>query len=158
VKALVVGTGQGQAGDVESTLRSLVAERGLSFVTFAGFQEAEATYYRLFDIFVLPSRGAESYATSVVQAMMAGTPVVATSTGGTGELVRDGETGLLVPPASPARIAAAIEQLLADTSGRQRMVAVAREQVMRDNREIDTTRRAQRYYEEAITGRVVASA
>lgn len=150
VKALLVGTGQGQAGNVEGQLRSLVAQHGWSFVTFAGFQDAEAAYYRLFDVFVLPARGEESYATSVVQAMMAETPVVATDTGGTAELVRDGETGLLVPPADPARLAVAIEQLLADPARRERMVAAALEQVMTNNREIETTRRAERCYDEAI--------
>ncbi len=152
VKVLLVGTGKGQSGDVEEQLRTLVAQRGWSFVTFAGFQEAEATFYRLFDLFVLPSRGEESYATSVVQAMMAGTPVIATCTGGTAELVRDGETGVLVPPADPARIAGAICELLSDPPRRDRMIAAAREQVMRDNRESDTTRRAERCYEEAIAG------
>jgi glycosyltransferase involved in cell wall biosynthesis len=46
--------------------------------------------------------------------MAAGLPVVASEVGGVGELVRDGETGLLVAPADPAALAAAIERLLGD--------------------------------------------
>jgi glycosyltransferase involved in cell wall biosynthesis len=150
VKVLLVGTGEGQAGDVEAQLHALVARHEWTFATFAGFQDAEATYYRLFDVFVLPSRGQESYATSVVQAMMAGTPVIATATGGTAELVRDGQTGLLVPPGSPTRIADAIGVLLSDHDKRDRMRRAAHDHVMRNNREADTTRRAERCYEEAI--------
>jgi glycosyltransferase involved in cell wall biosynthesis len=151
VKLLLVGTGMGQEGDVEQRLRALVEHRGWSFVTFAGFQTAEALYYRLFDVFVLATRDAEPYATSVVQAMMAGTPVVATDAGGTSELVRDAETGMLVPPANPGRMADAIARVVADHELRDRIVASAREHVLRHNRETVTSARAERCYDELLS-------
>lgn len=150
VKLLVAGTGRGQPNDVEDQLRDLVASRGWGFVTFAGFQRAEATYYRLFDIFVLATRDDEPYATSVVQAMMAGTPVVATATGGTPELVVDRETGLLVPPSDPAAIARAITVLVTDDALRHRVIEAARAEVMRGNREQHTTALAERSYAELL--------
>jgi glycosyltransferase involved in cell wall biosynthesis len=128
----------------------MVREGGMSFVTFAGFQSAEATYYRLFDVFVLATRTPEPYPTSVVQAMMAGTPVVATATGGTPELVTHGDTGMLIPPSSPERMADAIAQLILDPVLRQRTVDSARQRVLRHNREAVTTTQAQRSYEQII--------
>ncbi|HXT16671.1 MAG TPA: glycosyltransferase family 4 protein [Gemmatimonadaceae bacterium] len=115
LRVLIVGTGRGQTGDNERALHDLVAARGLEpIVRFAGFQSNEALYYRLFDVFVLTSRYREAMPTSAIQAMMAETPVVATNTGGTPEVVVDGETGLLVPPANPDALAAAIGRVLRD--------------------------------------------
>ena len=153
LKLLLVGTGKGQEGDVEERLRALVTERGWSFVTFAGFQTAEATYYRLFDVFVLATRTAEAYATCVVQAMMAGTPVVSTSTGGSPELVRHEVTGMLVPPSRPDLMAQAIARLVADPELRRRVTESARADVLRHNRESVTTGHAERCYAEILVTR-----
>lgn len=149
VKLLVVGTGSGQQGDVEDRVRRRVAERGLaSRVVFAGFQSDEPLYYRLFDVFVLATRTPEPYATSVVQAMMAGTPVVGTATGGTPELVRDGETGLLVPPAAPLELAGALRALVDDPLLARRLARTGQEYVLRNNREEITTGQVERFYDE----------
>ena len=61
--------------------------------------------------------------------MAAGLPVVASSVGGVPEPVEDGETGLLVAPRDPVRLAAAIEGLLADPALRRRLGANGRERV-----------------------------
>lgn len=151
VKLLVVGTGSNQEGDVEARIRSRVAERGLSFVRFAGYQSDEALYYRLFDVFVLSTRTAEPYATSVVQALMAGRPVVGTATGGTPELVRDRRTGLLVPPGAPGAMAAALRALVEEPGLAERLATAGRECVMEGNREEVTTAQVERLYDE-ITG------
>jgi glycosyltransferase involved in cell wall biosynthesis len=55
--------------------------------------------------------------------MAAGLPVVASDVGGVGELVADGETGLLVASADPARLAEALRSLLADPGLRKRLGA-----------------------------------
>lgn len=149
VKLLLVGRGTGEPGDVEPTLRARAASCA-AYVVFTGFQRDEALYYRLFDVFVLASRWQEGFATSVVQAMMAGTPVVATDTGGTRELVRDGETGLLVRARAPERIVAAIERLLANPTLRARVVRQAREYVLVHNVEEATTARVERVYEDLL--------
>ena len=146
VRLLFVGEGKGQTGDIDARLREIVAARQWSFAVFAGFQRAEALYYRLFDVFVLATRTPEPYATSVVQAMMAGTPVVATATGGTPELVRDRQTGMLVPPCAPERMAAAIEELLEDPSLRARVSEEAQREVMLHNREDLLARRVESIY------------
>jgi glycosyltransferase involved in cell wall biosynthesis len=65
---------------------------------------------------VVPSRYAETSANVIPEAMMRGTAVVATRTGGTHEIVRDGETGFLVPPNDAPALAAKLLALLADRS------------------------------------------
>jgi len=67
------------------------------------------------DIFVLPSRS-EGFSNAIIEAMAASLPVVATDTGGNSEAVKDGVSGILVPPDDPAALAAAILQLLSNPS------------------------------------------
>jgi glycosyltransferase involved in cell wall biosynthesis len=76
---------------------------------------------------VLPSRFREPSANVLPEAMMRGTALVATATGGTPELVRDGVTGYLVPPGQPAALAARLAQLLTDRPLAERMGAAARQ-------------------------------
>ena len=63
------------------------------------------------DVFVLPSQS-EGLNNTILEAMAAGLPVVATRVGGADEMVIDGGTGLLVPPGSPEKMADALKRLL----------------------------------------------
>lgn len=63
------------------------------------------------DVFVMASQN-EPFGLVTVEAMAAGTAVVATNTGGTAEIITDGETGLLVPPQDPAKLAQAVIRVL----------------------------------------------
>ena len=75
---------------------------------------------------------------TILEAMAAGKPVIATPVGGVPELVSEGETGLLVPPRSPEKLAEAIGYLLGNSnvarsmgmSGRERVVEYFSEQTM----------------------------
>ncbi|MBV9380215.1 MAG: glycosyltransferase family 4 protein [Streptosporangiaceae bacterium] len=78
------------------------------------------------DLFVLPSLY-EDLSSALIEAMAAGLPVVATRVGGTADLVRDGENGLLVTPRDPAALAAAIGRLLADPGLAARLSSAARQ-------------------------------
>jgi glycosyltransferase involved in cell wall biosynthesis len=77
------------------------------------------------DIFCLPSHF-EGLPMSIVEAMLTGLPVVATDIRGPREQVVEGETGLLVPPATVAPLAAALTRLGNDPSLRAAMGAAGR--------------------------------
>ncbi len=94
-------------------------------VRFAGWRMDVEHVYGDLDVVVLPSLH-EGTPVSVIEAMAAGRPVVATRVGGVPDLLQDGETGLLVPPRDPAALAAAILDLLEDPTLRARLGEAAR--------------------------------
>ena len=100
-------------------------------VTFLGTRTDVAELLAVCDVFVLPSLY-EGLPISVLEAMAARRPVVATAIGGTQEAVVDGESGLLVPPADPDSLAAAIRRLLDDPALRDRLASAGRARVERE--------------------------
>jgi glycosyltransferase involved in cell wall biosynthesis len=78
----------------------------------------------LIDILVLPS-AAEGFGLVLIEAMAAGVPVVGTDVPGIRDVVRDGETGVLVPVASPSQLATAIRQVCDDPLIRHRLTTNA---------------------------------
>lgn len=84
------------------------------------------------DLHVWPAIG-EAYGLALLEAEAAGLPVVAGSTGGVPDVVRDGESGLLVPVGDAGRFADAVASLLDDPERRRRMGARAAERVRRDH-------------------------
>ncbi|MDA4123963.1 MAG: glycosyltransferase family 4 protein [Thaumarchaeota archaeon] len=87
-------------------------------------------FYRHSEVFVLPTYY-EAFPKVVVEAMACGKPVVATRTGGIPELVKDGETGLLIPFGSPDAISEELIALLEDEHTRAAMGRRGRERVER---------------------------
>lgn len=80
------------------------------------------------DIFALPSR-AEGIPLTILEAMAAGLPVVATDVGGVGEVVVPGQTGTLVAASDPAALAAALNHYVDDPALRQRHGSAGRARV-----------------------------
>ncbi len=110
------------AGDLESLLRERAARPDLSGrVHFLGHREDVARLVRSIDVFCLSSR-LEGLGTSVLDAMAAGTPVVASAGGGIPEMVEDGVSGLLVRPAAPEALADAIRRVLEEPGLAGRLV------------------------------------
>jgi colanic acid/amylovoran biosynthesis glycosyltransferase len=98
------------------------------------------------DVFVLPSvvmpnGKMEGLPVVIMEAMAAGTPVVASAISGIPELVEDGITGFLVPERDPPALARAITRLAGDSDLRRRLAAAARERVLADYDRRATTRR-----------------
>ena len=77
------------------------------------------------NVFALPTRG-DCYSIASVEAMAAGLPVVLSKVGGTGEIVRDGETGFFIPPGDGAALAIHLDALVADRHARRQMGLAAR--------------------------------
>ena len=108
-------------GELRAELERAVRQRNLSgAVVFAGRRDDVADVLSALDVFVLSS-ATEGLAVTLLEAMAAGLPVVATRVGGNPEVVVDGDTGRLVPPRDPAALAAAIGELLSDRARARRM-------------------------------------
>jgi glycosyltransferase involved in cell wall biosynthesis/GT2 family glycosyltransferase len=132
---------------LEETVRSL----GIgSRVRFLGYREDVPELLAACDIVVLPSVY-EGLPISILEAMAAEKPVVATNIGGIREAVRDGETGLLVPPHDPAALSAAIRSVLQDPGLARRLGRAGRERVLREFSAGDMVRKVTELYESVLT-------
>jgi glycosyltransferase involved in cell wall biosynthesis len=120
-RLLVVGDG---------SLRSALELRAgnAEVVRFAGTRRDVPTLLAGADLFILPSLE-DAFPTVVLEAMAAGLPVIATRSGGIPEIVDEGVTGQLVPPANPKALADAIENLLEDHSRCERMGQQGRQRI-----------------------------
>ena len=108
-------------GDERHRLELLTASLGLSgVVTYLGFQRDIQAMLKEIDIFCLTSLS-EGTSISILEAMAAGKPVVATRVGGTPSIIADGVNGLLVPPQDPPAFADALMRLMSDRALRERM-------------------------------------
>ncbi len=115
-RLLVVGEAlsSDRARGAGGALARLVAALDLAgAIVFTGFRDDVPQLLALMDVFALPSHR-EGVPRSVIEAMAAGRPVVATDIRGCRELVVDGETGLLVPVDAPEALADALLGLLQD--------------------------------------------
>ena len=83
------------------------------------------------DVCVVPSVWDEAFGLAALEAMVRSKPVVATTVGGIPEIIRHGETGLLVPPADVEQLSGALASLLADQAAARRIGAAARDDVER---------------------------
>jgi glycosyltransferase involved in cell wall biosynthesis len=105
------------------TLHRLVKDAGRDDrVRFVGYRRDVPAVMRGLDVLVLAS-DAEPCGRVLFEAMASGTAIVATASGGTPEIVRDGVEALLVPPRDPAALAEAMRTLAADSSLRARVGA-----------------------------------
>jgi len=83
-------------------------------VRFLGFRRDIPRLMRFVDVVLHTSTAPEPFGRVIVEGMLAGTPVVATRAGGATEVVREPDTGLLVPPGDPNALAIAIQELLSN--------------------------------------------
>ncbi len=112
--------------ELDADLQRLVAELDLGeHLTLLGRRSDMPEVYSAFEIFVLSSHD-EGMSNAILEAMSMQKPVVATEVGGTGEVVRPGESGWLVPPKDPHSLAVAIAEALADPQRARGMGEVGR--------------------------------
>jgi glycosyltransferase involved in cell wall biosynthesis len=123
-RLLMVGDGQ-----MRRDLQNLVQELQLrEHVFFLGFRQDIQSLLSISDCFVLSSFS-EGLPLSVLEAMVAGVPVVATRVGGLDEIIEDGTDGLLVPSRNPDRLAEAILSIRRDPEHAKKMGRNGREKV-----------------------------
>jgi glycosyltransferase involved in cell wall biosynthesis len=125
VAGVDVTPGQINRSNLDRLVRKLKIE---SRVRFIGKMADIGPLFCALDLFVSASHS-ESFGLAIAEAMTTGTPVVATETEGAKEILRDGETGLLVRVRDVAALAEAIGALLGDEVRRERIGQSARQEV-----------------------------
>ena len=137
-------------GPERATLEARASALGIAHrVRFLGHRRDVPPLLAIADLFVLPSLW-EGLPLSVLEAMAAGVPVVATRICGTDELVRDGETGTLAPPENGSALAEAIRAALYDRERVLRMAAAARALVEREHSSAAMVSATSALYEELL--------
>ncbi|MFC2001653.1 glycosyltransferase [Chloroflexota bacterium] len=125
VRILIAGYGNQKP--YQQAAQEIGVEKNVEFIGTVP-HAAVTEYLSRLDIFVMPSLS-EAFGVSALEAQALGIPVVATNIGGIPEIVKDGESGLLVEPQNPKAIADAIIRLLDDEALRKRMGARGRKLV-----------------------------
>jgi glycosyltransferase involved in cell wall biosynthesis len=141
-------------GDGESRpqLESLASALGVTESTiFTGELRGGGNHHRMFDISVLCSLS-EGFPNSLVEAMAAGVPIVATSVGGNIDAVIEGMNGLLVPVQSPEALAAALGNLIADPVRRVAMGEAGRERARTQYGATEAVKSLETMYERLLEG------
>jgi glycosyltransferase involved in cell wall biosynthesis len=129
---LIVGDGVG-FDDVRRRIDEMhISDR----VLLTGFRRDIPEVMAALDVLALPSIRSEAFPQVIAQALAVGTPVVGTTVGGIPEIIRDGDTGRLVPPADAQALADAILDLLHDP-GRARAMARRGQAVVHERYTID---------------------
>jgi glycosyltransferase involved in cell wall biosynthesis len=146
-RVLLAGDGE-RRGALEALAESL-GVRG--DVEFLGVRRDVARLLHAADAVVLPSRAVvETLPLAVLEAMASGTPVIASAVGSVPDVVRDGETGFLIPPADAAVLASRIGYILDDGDRADDMRARAREWVAARYSIESTAARYQTLFEEVM--------
>jgi glycosyltransferase involved in cell wall biosynthesis len=132
-RLLIVGAPHPRQVDLEfaRSLRALAAELELGdAVVYAEPTDAIAEVYAAADLVVNPARHPEAFGRVAAEALVAGTPVVATRVGAIPEALRDGVDCVLVMPGDSGALAAAVIRLLGDPERAARMVEAGRGRVL----------------------------
>lgn len=122
---LIVGEGP-QRPDLERLVKRLNLQGHVVFCGSVADHEL-AAHYHLASVFVMPSRylasqgSVEGLGLVYLEAMASGVPVIAARSGGVTDIVRDGETGLVIEPGSVTDLARALERILSDEECARRL-------------------------------------
>ncbi len=137
-------------GPLRLPLEEKAARLGLSDrVRFLGFVDDVQPVLDSLDLFVLPSL-CETLGYALLEAMATELPAVGSRVGGIPEVIAPGETGILVPPREPIRLAEGLRALLNDPDLRARMGGAGRRRVVRDFQERDMVRTTIEVYRNAL--------
>lgn len=145
VNCVIIGEGP-ERDALEERVRQLkLTER----VKFLGFQEDITQFLQLFDVVVIPSIQ-EGQSIFCLEALASVRPVVASAVGGIPEMIRDCETGILVPPANPEAIARGVIALLKDRELARRLAEKGRQLVVSEFSQNQMLRKIEEIYEKVL--------
>src|SRR5262249_11634727 len=118
-------------GPYQDVLESQISRLGLQErVVMPGNQDNVIPWLQSLDVFVLPSYANEGVPQAIMQAMSCGLPVISTTIGSITEVVRDRETGIIVPARDSDALVKALEELLHDADMRLRYGDAARKMAL----------------------------
>ena len=121
VEFVILGEDKSEQGENRRALEALIDDLKLNHrVKLAGWVEDVASILPTFDLFVSSAR-AEPFGLSIVEAMAAGVPVIATASEGAREIIEPNQTGALVPASDIEAMAKTITSLLNDVGERKRL-------------------------------------
>jgi glycosyltransferase involved in cell wall biosynthesis len=144
-------------GPTRPQLEALCTELGITAnVHFAGSRDDVARLLPAIDVFALTSTS-ECFPISVLEAMACARPAVCSAVGGIPEVIKDGETGYLVPPKNPLQLAARLVRLLRDPQTARRMGSAARARVEAEFDLDCSIAAAQQAIEDVVSGQPVLS-
>jgi glycosyltransferase involved in cell wall biosynthesis len=144
-------------GPTRPQLEALCTELGITpNVHFAGSRDDVARLLPAIDVFALTSTS-ECFPISVLEAMACARPAVCSAVGGIPEVIKDGETGYLVPPKNPLQLAARLVRLLRDPQTARRMGSAARARVEAEFDLDCSIAAAQQAIEDVVSGQPVLS-
>lgn len=145
VRLLIIGQ-----GDIEPSLRELSSQLGVAGkVVFAGYRSDARRILLALDVFALPSV-VEGQPVSILEAMDASLPVVATRVGGIPDIVVEGETGFLVEPGNLESFTASLERLLSSPELRLKMGQSGKQRVQKYFSAEAMAEQFQRLYEKCL--------
>ncbi len=140
-------------GPLEPALKALARELGVGdAIRFVGYVSPIQRAIEEAAVIVVPSMG-EGFGMVALEAMERARPVIAASIGGLGELVTDGETGLLVAPGEAEPLAAAIVRVAGDLELAAKMGEAGRRRALSEFLEERCTKRTDALYRDALAAR-----
>jgi len=152
LKVVIVGEGPDR-----QAIESMVQRFGLqSNVILAGQHSHMPEIYAAMDIFVLPSLN-EGLPMTILEAMAASRPVVATRVGAIPKVIKDGETGLLVSPGDADGLQNALERLLTDSDLGRRLGSAGHDWVSRNYTSEAMALKYRQMYDEVLGTSVIAT-
>lgn len=152
-RLLVVGAPTFWESSYEQHLRAQAERLGIGEATvFTGFRTDIPELLAISDLMVLPSRQ-EPFGIVIVEAMLAGKPVVVCDSGGPPEIVVHGETGLVVPTWQAGLLADAICALLGDPERAQRMGRAGRQRAVECFDVRQAVRKVEAVYDQVLASR-----
>ena len=126
LRLIVVGP-----GEPDGDCYRIISERNLQDIIFIGSvsDEMKASFYKTADIYCSPATGNESFGIVLIEAMAAGTPIVATSIEGYSSVITHERNGLLVEPKNSNEIAKSISRIIEDKMLTQNLIANGKKDV-----------------------------
>ena len=152
LKIWIVGDAPASRESYKEQIQVMVKRLGLWHCTeFLGTKKDIPKVLSQLDLLVLATTTHEAFGRVIVEAQASGVPVVATEVGGVVDVVENGKTGLLIPPADPASMAEAVIRLYKDTKLAARLVENAYRNVKRKYNLDLMIKNTLNLYEEALS-------